>query len=1043
MDEDTADSRTLGVGRKRDLQDATQSQDGEPAREYDSSDEEQQRSRKRAKHSQESSNATGSEDGIIINTASPLQPVEPLSGRALLEISPSNSQDGSVPTSEANVDMGGAPVKDHSVASSEVELPHASPAVQTEASMVLKGASPAAFNNEGEAAQAQGSDNSIIPNTSNSAGLSPSAHEQRSLKASLVTSAMSSSCQLEAKKPSLPSWNGGIQSGLRTSFGSKSRIASKKAVSSFEEDSDKFQTLSRGGAELPDNMEKDDESDSEAEVEDSAKNSSGVGSGSLTQVQSIEAASMPNIPLSKHERALLPAAEQQANKAAHKAMMTERRLQTWDKHTMQAEKALAQEKTWPISNGPILDMINSGKTYYARDVPRPLKYSNDSGIFNVSPVWDTEGKPIKAQDFSFNRFAPAFIKKNLDKAANLNMHDLQSAFHTYCKKGFYRHLGGKCRPLMDTVNADDALTLEQALKLAGVHHSPPNAESDTGVAGLPTSVEGSSQNESQSATAMALPSDSFVVLSKRARGKLTPAELAVYEEKLKEQSVRAATEEADRVIRLVGRWPLPTEYVYVSDSIAKGDTFYARTPKNQKQYAKGGVEYQISEIYDERGIPLKAADFSFNKFVVAFLKQNSNPKKRNTITLQHLKGAFGFYCSKFYNIVSQAIAMRTAKAPDALTLEQAMRLASDATPLPSGTMDKGKSVADDVECMDDVCLQQKYFPSSENISDRCLACAGTGHGTKSCPALDCNFCGMSGDHSNFTCPENGRCQKCRQRGHQTSACPEKLFLSKSEAIPCDLCGSNEHLEIDCHFIWRSFAPGAEVQKAQDIPVHCYTCGGSGHYGPECGLLTRPLRSGQVTWSQSNVQKYIDPISGDRALSAGVDYSIPKPTKQFSIKGMGAASNPYTLDESEEEGEFIRPKINNNAHDRGQIRFGEPSRGNYLPANDSYRPSDLRGAPAMGFSGAYAEDHDPHQMPYGGPSPYQQPSYSSYNGSGQYPDQAANLGRGSHERRMNRENRPPVQNRYPTRQAMAAVANNNPKAKKKKEKKPKKRAGNSN
>jgi hypothetical protein len=200
--------------------------------------------------------------------------------------------------------------------------------------------------------------------------------------------------------------------------------------------------------------------------------------------------------------------------------------------------------------------------------------------------------------------------------------------------------------------------------------------------------------------------------------------------------------------------------------------------------------------------------------------------------------------------------------------------------------------------------------------------------------------------------------------------------------------------------------------------------------------TNPLK-----WSQSNAQKYIDPISRDRALSAGIDYSIPKPTKQFNIKGM--AGNPYTIDDSEEEGEFIRPKVNNSVHDRGHIRFGEHSRGNYSPPNDSYRPSDSRRGPAMGFNGAYDEDHAPYQ---GGPSSYQQSSYN-YNPGGQYPGQPTNFKRGSHELRMNREHQPPVQNRYPTRQATAtaAVTNSKPKAKKKKDKKAKdkKRSGNGN
>jgi hypothetical protein len=363
----------------------------------------------------------------------------------------------------------------------------------------------------------------------------------------------------------------------------------------------------------------------------------------------------------------------------------------------------------------------------------------------------------------------------------------------------------------------------------------------------------------------------------------------------------------------------------------------------------------------------------------------------------------------------------------------------NAMPLLSANRDKGKEAVRDVKPIDNILLQRKYFPSVDTDSLRCLACAGVGHGTASCPALECTVCGTSGDHSNFTCPQNSRCRRCRQRGHQTTSCPEKLLPSKSEAIPCDICGSKDHLEVACHFIWRSFASEHEVKKVQDIPVHCYTCGGTGHYGTECGILTRPLLSGKVTWSRLNVQKYVDHASEARALSAGIDYSIKKPTKQFNIKGMGGSADPYTIDDSEEEGEFIRPKINNATADRGHIRFGETSRGNNPAREDlSNRTNSSRGAPGMGFDGAYDDDYVPYQMS-GGTGSYPPGGYNSYSSGGQYPGQL-DVGNAGHTTRTLRSSgKAPM-----IRQATASVAKSKPKPKpKKKDKKAKKRLGNGN
>ncbi|KAE9375684.1 hypothetical protein N431DRAFT_437181 [Stipitochalara longipes BDJ] len=240
-------------------------------------------------------------------------------------------------------------------------------------------------------------------------------------------------------------------------------------------------------------------------------------------------------------------------------------------------------------------------------------------------------------------------------------------------------------------------------------------------------------------------------------------------------------------------------------------------------------------------------------------------------------------------------------------------------------------------------LQQKYFPSRiASTIPRCLSCGRLGHRSSTCPALSCTSCSTFGQHSTASCPLNKRCGKCRERGHSKEDCPEKLSRSKGEAIACDMCGSKDHLEIACQYIWRSYEPKPEeIHTVRDIPVHCYMCGESDHYGPECGLHRGRILSGGNTWSRLNLEKYVDPASRDRAVSAGVDYSIPpRSNKQFSIKGK--ANDPIEIDDDSDGGEgFIRAKINPPAQS-GHIRFGRQ--------NDQSLPSrsyeDAQGSGSM-------------------------------------------------------------------------------------------------
>ncbi|PSS20355.1 hypothetical protein M430DRAFT_41672 [Amorphotheca resinae ATCC 22711] len=425
----------------------------------------------------------------------------------------------------------------------------------------------------------------------------------------------------------------------------------------------------------------------------------------------------------------------------------------------------------------------------------------------------------------------------------------------------------------------------------------------------------------------------------------------------------------------------------------------------ERVYKNGKGEFDLREILRD-GKPIGIEELSLAEFVSHFL--TTNAEKLNGLTGKHVKGAFNAYIGLYYGHLKTQLldkarahaATESAREFCAGSLAQAKKdlqkqgkigenetsntklpIANshqkgegigpkevEEAALPGSEREDGEMLSPANEDKDDGPsdlehelereLLQKYFPSRAGsaTAPRCLSCASSGHKTYDCPALTCNICG--GGHSKFTCPENQRCGKCRLKGHQTAECPEKLFATKAETGGCEICQSQDHLETACHFIWRSFAPRPEeIRTVRYIPIYCYVCGANGHYGPECGLHRGKILSGGVTWSKSNLQKYLDPASNDRAIAAGTDYSLPSlPRKGFSIKGI--ANDPITLDDSDDDPNFIRPKVNRpstNSQRGGTIRFAPNSMVNQVPSTEpSYqRPSNPPRQARPQFGG-YAE-----------------------------------------------------------------------------------------
>lgn len=464
-------------------------------------------------------------------------------------------------------------------------------------------------------------------------------------------------------------------------------------------------------------------------------------------------------------------------------------------------------------------------------------------------------------------------------------------------------------------------------------------------------------------------------------------------------NVGAVTADVDLVLAQTKSWPLPAAW-RAAVLINTGKTFYPAPARVTRPFQHHGKVFATPLIFNELGMPYKIQDFSFNIFGPAFLKANLDGMIDSNWKIGDLRSAFHTFQSNWYSHLPglQPILLASSRATGFLTFEQAMDLASEGRkpapqpsvepqlhalkssrrlskqtervqsliPPTSVTIDltdgspkhfnaiiskdndvrmtnslplSKPKVAAIVSSAEERALQKRYFPSDGESIFRCLACGDAGHSAGTCPALSCEHCVQAGKHSTFMCPSHQRCLKCRQRGHGAANCPEKLFARADDFGPCDICSSSEHLEEACHFVWRSFAPKQEeIRVVRDIPIHCYQCGADGHYGPSCGLSG--IQTGGYTWTLANLRKYVDSQSLNRAVSAGVDYSIPKPKqKEFSIKGKGKSNDPFTIEDSEDdESDFIRPKINKAPPQNGHIHFNEPPKNLPRSFNDnSYRP----------------------------------------------------------------------------------------------------------
>ena len=99
-------------------------------------------------------------------------------------------------------------------------------------------------------------------------------------------------------------------------------------------------------------------------------------------------------------------------------------------------------------------------------------------------------------------------------------------------------------------------------------------------------------------------------------------------------------------------------------------------------------------------------------------------------------------------------------------------------------------------------------------------------------------------HESRFCPSWRRCQKCRERGHDGSQCTSALKGSAAE-VPCDLCGSEGHIEMECDAMWKD--PKRNQSSGPIlISISCCWCTSNRHLVGDCPSSRRPIKSSSWT-----------------------------------------------------------------------------------------------------------------------------------------------------------------------------------------------------
>ncbi|QKX61325.1 uncharacterized protein TRUGW13939_08473 [Talaromyces rugulosus] len=147
----------------------------------------------------------------------------------------------------------------------------------------------------------------------------------------------------------------------------------------------------------------------------------------------------------------------------------------------------------------------------------------------------------------------------------------------------------------------------------------------------------------------------------------------------------------------------------------------------------------------------------------------------------------------------------------------------------------------------DLQIQARYFFIDRNINDidlsmpiSCTECLEKGHLAFICPTKECLNCGAWDLHEDRLCPTVRRCQKCREVGHDVEDC-QSLLKSSAAETPCEYCGSDTHLELDCDKLWK-FPRQQPLDGPIKVSISCSYCTNKNHLLGDCPSKKVPTTS---------------------------------------------------------------------------------------------------------------------------------------------------------------------------------------------------------
>ncbi|OJJ82919.1 zinc knuckle domain protein [Aspergillus glaucus CBS 516.65] len=268
--------------------------------------------------------------------------------------------------------------------------------------------------------------------------------------------------------------------------------------------------------------------------------------------------------------------------------------------------------------------------------------------------------------------------------------------------------------------------------------------------------------------------------------------------------------------------------------------------------------------------------------------------------------------------------------------EETIRIFTQRYPSPPAVM------TDLVQEDKDFQIRFMYWSESKDpqIPISCTECMQEGHIAQVCPSKECTHCSAWDKHDSNFCPTWRRCQRCRERGHDEAQCSSLLKGSASE-VPCDLCGSQDHLELDCDYMWK--LPLRDPSSGPVlVSISCSRCTSNNHLAGDCPSLPRPLNSSSWTL------KGIDPnmVTNINSVIPGRSRPGPVARGRGGMKIRGRAERSPTPDSDEDDGIFTRPNQRppppGRGGGRGNIRIGggigrgkNLGPGGYRDRNDSF------------------------------------------------------------------------------------------------------------